>query len=162
MHLAILVTNTDTSAFSARHPTDETRFSVMMRLVRPDWRFTAVDCVRDVLPGGPGAFDGYIVTGSPACANDPDDWIVDLKAFIRDCVAEGVPLFGTCFGHQVIAAALGGQVQTVGWRLGLYSGPGRWHGRIRAGRSGFMPAIRIRSRRCPPVPCCWAEPTTAR
>ena len=126
MHIAILVTNTDTSAFASRHPGDADRFSAMLQLVRPDWTFAAFDTVNGALPPEPALFDGYIVTGSPASANDPDDWIAGLKGFIRQSVAAQVPLFGACFGHQVIASALGGQVeQSVdGWRLGLYEAPG--------------------------------------
>ena len=126
MHIAILVTNTDTSAFASRHPGDADRFSGLLQLVRPDWAFTAIDTVNGALPPEPAVFDGYIVTGSPASANDPDDWIAGLKRFIRQRVAAQVPLFGACFGHQVIASALGGQVEQSahGWRLGLYEAPG--------------------------------------
>lgn len=125
MHIAILVTNTDISGFAARHPPEEARFTAMMRLVRPGWLFTAIDVVRTAPPALPTTFDGYIITGSPASANDPDGWIARLKGFIRQAHLAQVPQFGACFGHQVIAAALGGQVETAqgGWRLGLYEGP---------------------------------------
>jgi GMP synthase-like glutamine amidotransferase len=125
MHIAILVTNTDISDFAARHPPEEARFTAMMRLVRPDWQFSAFDVVRGPPPTLPNAFDGYIITGSPASANDPDAWIARLKGFIRQAHLARVPQFGACFGHQVIAAALGGQVEPApgGWRLGLYRGP---------------------------------------
>jgi GMP synthase-like glutamine amidotransferase len=126
MHVAILVTNTDNSAFAARHPTDADRFTNLLSQVRPNWRFTAFDVVRSQLPVSPAAFDGYMITGSPASVNDPDPWLGDLEAFVRACVAAGAPLFGACYGHQVIATALGGKVERSpgGWRLGLYEGPG--------------------------------------
>jgi GMP synthase-like glutamine amidotransferase len=126
MHIAILVTNTDNSAFAARHPTDADRFSRLLSHVRPDWRFTAFDVVRHQLPNSPSDFDGYMITGSPASVNDPDPWLGGLEDFVRASVAAGMPLFGACYGHQVIATALGGKVERSpdGWRLGLYEGPG--------------------------------------
>jgi GMP synthase-like glutamine amidotransferase len=123
MRIAILVTNTDQSDFAARHPPEQDRFTAMMHLVRPDWQFCAVDVVNH-RPPDPRAQDGFIITGSPASANDKDPWVDRLKGFIRAAHDVPVPLFGACFGHQVIAAALGGVVEQKGWRAGLYETPG--------------------------------------
>jgi GMP synthase-like glutamine amidotransferase len=48
------------------------------------------------------------------------DWIDGLKAFVRDLYRAGIPLIGICFGHQVIAEALGGRVAkaATGWGVG--------------------------------------------
>jgi GMP synthase-like glutamine amidotransferase len=124
LHIAILSTNTDQSDFARRHPPELARFGGMLRLARPAWQFTGFDCVAGALPGAPGAFDGYVITGSPASANDPDRWVAGLKAFIRATHAAQVPMFGACYGHQVIAVALGGVVEESpgGWRFGAYEG----------------------------------------
>lgn len=79
------------------------------------------DARRGELPADPAAFDGVIVTGSPAGVYDDEPWIVDLLAWLRG--AKGVTrLVGICFGHQALAQAWGGQVEKVGkgWGIGLH------------------------------------------
>ena len=65
--------------------------------------------------------DAYLVTGSPASAFDDEAWIGQLIDFVRAAHAQQVPLVGVCFGHQLIAHALGGRVERseAGWLLGL-------------------------------------------
>ncbi len=41
----------------------------------------------------------------------PEPWITDEIAFVRAAHAASVPVFGICFGAQLLAAALGGQVR---------------------------------------------------
>ncbi|MGZ2412594.1 GMP synthase-like glutamine amidotransferase [Sphingomonas sp. F9_3S_D5_B_2] len=68
----------------------------------------------------PGAHDAYLVTGSPAGVYDPLPWIEPLQEFIRG--AANAKLVGVCFGHQVMAEALGGHVEKSekGWGAGLH------------------------------------------
>ena len=65
--------------------------------------------------------DAFVITGSRASAYDDQDWIVRLKSLIRDLYRAGIPLVGICFGHQVIAEALGGRVAKApsGWGVGV-------------------------------------------
>jgi GMP synthase-like glutamine amidotransferase len=119
MHIAVLVTNTDDSAFAARHPRDAEKFRDMLRAVRPGWKVTAFDLVRGDFPADPGAYDGLLIGGSPASVHDAAPWIARLSGLIRQ-VAGQVPMAGVCFGHQAIAQALGGRVgaNPCGWVLG--------------------------------------------
>ncbi|MDO5622236.1 MAG: type 1 glutamine amidotransferase [Paracoccus sp. (in: a-proteobacteria)] len=66
------------------------------------------------------AADGWLLTGSKHGAYEDHAFIPPLEAFIRDAYAAGVPLVGICFGHQIIAQALGGQVvkHPGGWAVG--------------------------------------------
>ena len=81
-----------------------------------------VPVVDGVIPDDVNAFDGYLVTGSAAGVYDDFDWIAPLMAFLRKVHAADKPLVGICFGHQVIAQALGGQTDKWhdGWGLGVY------------------------------------------
>jgi len=120
MHLAILVTNTDDSAFARRHPDDGEKFSALLREQRPDWEFSTFAVKDGVFPADITAFDGYLVGGSPASVLGGANWIDRLETLIREIVSARIPLFGACFGHQVIAKALGGRLgyNPDGWSFG--------------------------------------------
>lgn len=64
--------------------------------------------------------DGWLISGSKHGAYEDHDWIPPLERLIRDIHARKQPLVGVCFGHQIIAQALGGQVEKFkgGWALG--------------------------------------------
>ncbi|MFB6271184.1 MAG: type 1 glutamine amidotransferase [Halobacterium sp.] len=59
-------------------------------------------------------FDGIVVTGSRSSVYWDDDWIPALVDYVADCHDAGVPVLGVCFGHQVLAEALGGSVDDMG------------------------------------------------
>ena len=67
-----------------------------------------------------GTHGAYLLTGSPAGVYDPLPWIAPLMDFIRS--ADGAKMIGVCFGHQVMAQALGGEVikSPKGWGAGLH------------------------------------------
>lgn len=54
---------------------------------------------------------GVVLSGSSAHVQDREPWMVRAEASLREIVARGVPVFGVCFGHQLLAQALGGEVQ---------------------------------------------------
>jgi GMP synthase (glutamine-hydrolysing) len=58
--------------------------------------------------------DGVVVTGSRASVYWDEDWIDPLTDYVGRAVAAGVPVLGVCYGHQVLAAALGGEVADMG------------------------------------------------
>lgn len=72
------------------------------------------------LPRQGGAHDAYLITGSPAGVYESLPWIEPLQQFIRS--AGGSKMVGICFGHQIMAEALGGRVQKSdkGWGAGLH------------------------------------------
>ncbi|WP_022664875.1 glutamine amidotransferase [Desulfospira joergensenii] len=53
---------------------------------------------------------GAVVAGSHAMVTDDLDWSLVLENWLREMVEAGVPILGICYGHQVLARAMGGQV----------------------------------------------------
>lgn len=110
MHLAILMTNTDESAFAQAHPKDGEKFTRLVQLARPGWTTEVFAVKNGQFPDDMSRFDGAIITGSPASVHSGDAWIARLLDLIRHAHDSGLPMFGACFGHQAIAMALGGSV----------------------------------------------------
>jgi GMP synthase-like glutamine amidotransferase len=82
---------------------------------------TTVDVSEQPIPA-PGSFDGWLVSGSASSAYDPLPWIAELEAHLRALVAASEPLVAVCFGHQVLAQALGSRVEKAddGWGVGAH------------------------------------------
>jgi len=66
--------------------------------------------------------DAWIITGSKYSVYDDIPWIENLESFITKLYNANKSLLGICFGHQMIAQALGGDVKKNihGWELGSY------------------------------------------
>lgn len=62
------------------------------------------------VPRAPGHYRGAIITGSPAMVTDALPWSEQAAAWLRDAADAGLPLFGACYGHQLMAYAFGGEV----------------------------------------------------
>jgi GMP synthase-like glutamine amidotransferase len=81
-----------------------------------------VDIVGGAPPPEPGTHDGIVITGSRRSVGDDLPWIQDLTHLIVQAQAAEVPVVGICFGHQLIAQALGGRVDRApaGWGVGVH------------------------------------------
>ena len=120
--IAILLTNDDDSAFAQAYPNDGEKFAARLRALRPDWVYEVLSVKDGVFPPCAPAYDGYLITGSPASVNNATlPWVEPLMASIRELDRFQVPTVGLCFGHQAIAKALGGVVghNPGGWCLGV-------------------------------------------
>ncbi len=82
--------------------------------------FRNYEVLDGVLPASATECDGWLITGSRFGAYEDHPWIPPLEAFIRKVQAANVPMVGICFGHQIIAQALGGKVEKYpgGWSVG--------------------------------------------
>lgn len=79
------------------------------------------DVINGELPSSASECDAWLTTGSRHSVNDDEQWIRDLEELVRDVAEAGIPFVGICFGHQLIAKALGGAVAKSdrGWGVGL-------------------------------------------
>lgn len=82
---------------------------------------TTIDAATEALPPV-DAFDGWLVSGSACSAYDPLPWIPALEDLLRALVAAEAPIVAVCFGHQVLAQAMGGRVErsSAGWGAGAH------------------------------------------
>lgn len=82
--------------------------------------FDIYNVVDNEFPVSAESADGWLVTGSKHGAYEDHDWIPPLEDLLRAAYAKSVPIIGICFGHQVLAQALGGKVVKFdgGWSVG--------------------------------------------
>jgi len=82
--------------------------------------FQTFPVVDMVFPDAVSDCDGWLITGSKHGAYEDHAFIAPLEQFIRDAFDAKVPVAGICFGHQVMAQALGGRVEKFngGWSAG--------------------------------------------
>ncbi|HWM86296.1 MAG TPA: gamma-glutamyl-gamma-aminobutyrate hydrolase family protein [Kofleriaceae bacterium] len=80
---------------------------------------TAVDATAGE-PPDPSGFAAIIISGSPSSVTEPEPWMEGATELVREAARAGTPLLGVCFGHQLVAAALGGgvRVNPLGWEIG--------------------------------------------
>ncbi len=83
-----------------------------------DERFEVIDARKEELPEPDYA--GVIVTGSAASVYDGEAWIARSEDFLKRAADRALPLYGVCFGHQLVAQTFGGRVEKCrhGWELG--------------------------------------------
>jgi len=86
-----------------------------------DFRYEVYSALERKLPTDISKCDGYILTGSVHDSYADELWINELAVWIRECDKQRKSLAGICFGHQIIARALGGKVEksSKGWGLGM-------------------------------------------
>ena len=80
--------------------------------------------------------DAYLVTGSKSSAYDDDEWIGQLKVYVQSLYQKNKKILGICFGHQLIAMALGGETRLAkhGWGVGVHQ-----YLTTKQGRKLFLP-----------------------
>ena len=85
------------------------------KLLGPDaFHYETYSVIEGDIPASIQAADAWLITGSRHGAYDPLPWIAPLEEFIRQAFAASMPMVGICFGHQIMAQALGGKVDKFG------------------------------------------------
>lgn len=90
-----------------------------------DWHMEVFSVISGDYPARIEEFDAFLITGSKHDAFADDDWIVRLRDYCRKLYDLGKPQVGICFGHQLLAHALGGRAERAGpgWGLGIMEYP---------------------------------------
>ncbi|MGY8682268.1 type 1 glutamine amidotransferase [Bradyrhizobium sp. UFLA05-153] len=118
------ITIIETGAVPRKHRERHGSFPDMFeRMIRTEDSSAAFDVVSipdgEALPD-PRQLEAILITGAAAGVYDGLDWIAPLEEFVRTAHANKTPMVGVCFGHQLIAQALGGTVRKSdkGWGIG--------------------------------------------
>jgi len=118
MKIGILQTG---HAPEAMDPTLGDYNELFMRFLAHDGiEFVNFPVVDGIFPNSLDVAQGWLITGSRFGVYENLPWMVRLAEFIRLLYAHDRPLVGICFGHQMIAQALGGRVEKFagGWSIG--------------------------------------------
>jgi len=106
----------------ARHGSFPQMFERLLGEADPAASFTTVRLIDGEALPDPTGLEAILLTGSPAGVYDDLDWIAPLERFVRAAYDAKIPMTGICFGHQLIAQALGGTVRKSekGWGIGRH------------------------------------------
>jgi len=118
MKIGILQTGRSPDEMIAEHGDYDQKFRELLQ--GEGFEFETYPVIDNVFPNSPNDAEGWIITGSKFGAYEDHDWIPPLEDLIRAIYEQKVPMAGFCFGHQIIAQALGGKVEKFsgGWALG--------------------------------------------
>jgi GMP synthase-like glutamine amidotransferase len=97
-------------------------YADMFGAVFSDLELVPFDVWNGEVPDVPNQCDAWLCTGSRRSVYDDDEWIPRASQFVREVRDAGVPFIGVCFGHQLLAHALGGTVEKspYGWGAGIH------------------------------------------
>lgn len=87
-----------------------------------DVELVRYDLDRGRFPTSVDECDGWLCSPSRCSTYDPHDWIGDAEDLLRELVARERPYVGICFGHQLLAQALGAPIRRAadGWQVGVH------------------------------------------
>jgi GMP synthase-like glutamine amidotransferase len=123
MKLTILETGRPPGALGEIYPGYPDMFAALLARAGEAVDCETVPVVDNARLPDPSAGGAFLITGSPAGVYDPLPWMDPLRGFIRAAHAARRPVVGVCFGHQIMAEALGGVVRKSpkGWGVGRHS-----------------------------------------
>ncbi|TDG15655.1 GMP synthase [Seongchinamella unica] len=98
-------------------------FTALLGREDPALEFVVYDVEKGEYPADIDEVDAYLMTGSKSSVYEDKEWIARLMGFVRELDARKKKLVGICFGHQMVAQALGGKTEksTKGWGVGRHT-----------------------------------------
>ncbi|SDJ96337.1 glutamine amidotransferase-related protein [Microbulbifer yueqingensis] len=98
-------------------------FAKLLRDQDPSLEFVTYEVQHGHFPDDIDEVDAYLITGSKTGVYEDKPWITPLMEFVRLLHEREKPTIGICFGHQLIAQALGGRTRKSdkGWGVGVHS-----------------------------------------
>ncbi len=123
MRVTIIETGRAPGRLSEDYPRYPRMFETLLRDADAQLSFETVALVDGQALPDPHDCEGVLITGSPAGVYDNTPWMDPLRGFIREAFATRTPMVGVCFGHQIIADAMGGVVRKSekGWGVGRHT-----------------------------------------
>lgn len=122
MKIGILKCDSVDTRLTKDHGEYSDMFIDLLSAINPSLTFSIYDIERHQFPQMLSECDAYLITGSRHGAYEKHSWIPPLEQLIRSIKSNPtIKLLGICFGHQIIAQALGGEVKksSKGWGLGV-------------------------------------------
>ncbi len=121
MKLGLLETDRLEQSLRKKYGTYSEMFQKLLSPLDDQLVFHVYDVIRFEYPKNINECDAYLITGSKASPYEDKAWIRRLEEEIQMLHANKKKLIGICFGHQLIAQALGGTVKKsdLGWGVGL-------------------------------------------
>lgn len=98
-------------------------FIALLGQLDPALEFRVYDVEQGQYPADIDEVDAYLITGSKSSVYEDKPWIQTLIQFVQELHRRDKKLVGICFGHQLVAQALGGRTgkSPKGWGVGLHS-----------------------------------------
>ena len=98
-------------------------FVALLGQLDPALEFVVYDVEQGEFPDDIDEVDAYLITGSKSSVYDDKPWIAALMDFVRELDRRHKKIVGICFGHELVAQALGGKTEksSKGWREGLHT-----------------------------------------
>jgi len=122
MRVTILETGQAPGRLAEDYPRYPDMFVSLLSKADESLTFETVAVVDGAPPPDPARCEAVLITGSPAGVYDATPWMDPMRSFVREAFAVRTPMVGVCFGHQIIADAMGGVVRKSekGWGVGRH------------------------------------------